>query len=98
GGWMGVGNDPRYFHTSTFNPFPFPLVVDPNLTTTDPLFAQKERLCELGEKLDAFRKGRLAEHDFLTMTGLYNALERLRELEAGIGEPLTDAERDVHCA
>ena len=98
GGWMGVGNDPRYFHTSTFNPFPFPLVIDPNLTTTDPLFAQKERLCELGEKLDAFRKGRLAEHDFLTMTGLYNALERLRELEAGIGEPLTDAERDVHCA
>jgi hypothetical protein len=30
------------------------------------------------------------------MTGLYNALERLRELENGIGEPLTAAERDVH--
>ena len=56
------------------------------------------RLAELGERLDAFRKERLAAHDFLTMTGLYNALERLRELDAGIGAPLTDAERDVYDA
>lgn len=32
--------------------------------------------------LDAFRKERLAEHDFLTMTKLYNVLERVRALEA----------------
>ena len=43
--------------------------------------ALKDRLRELGERLDAFRKQRLAEHAFLTMTGLYNALERLREID-----------------
>lgn len=32
------------------------------------------------------------------MTGLYNALERVRELDAGIGDPLTDAERDTYDA
>jgi hypothetical protein len=96
GNWQGAGNDPVYTHAATFDPFPFPLAVDPTLKPSDPLFAQQERLRELGERLDAFRKQRLAEHDFLTMTGLYNALERLRELENGIGEPLTAAERDVH--
>jgi hypothetical protein len=38
----------------------------------------------------------MADHDHLTMTGMYNVLERVRELEAGIGEPLTDSERDVY--
>ena len=98
GGFLGVGNDPRYNNSRTFDPFPFPLAVDPTLKPTDPLFAQQERLRELGERLDAFRKERLAEHDFLTMTGLYNALERLRELKNGVGEPLTEAERNVHQA
>jgi hypothetical protein len=41
----------------------------------------------------------MAEHPFLTMTGLYNSLERLRELETGCDvPPLTDTERDVHQA
>ncbi len=84
GGWQGVGNDLVYQHTNTFNRFP---VIDPSPHLTD-----------LGERLDAFRKERLAAHDFLTMTGLYNALERVRELDAGIGEPLTDAERDTYDA
>lgn len=43
-------------------------------------------------------KERLAAHDFLTMTGLYNALERVRELDAGVGAPLSDAERDTYDA
>lgn len=99
GAWMGVGNDPVYAKSETFDPFPFPLAVDPRLASDDPLFAQQERLRELGERLDAFRKDRLAEHSFLTMTGLYNALERLRELENGCDvPPLTAAERDVHQA
>ncbi len=85
GGWLGMGNDPRYSKTRTFDPFPFPV------TTSS-------RLAELGERLDAFRKERLAAHDFLTMTGLYNALERVRELDAGIGAPLSAAERDVYDA
>jgi hypothetical protein len=88
-----------YVKTSVFDPFPFPLCVDPTLPANDPLRAQQDRLRELGERLDAFRKDRLAEHSFLTMTGLYNALERLRELENGCDvPPLTEAERDVHQA
>ena len=97
GAWMGVGNDPVYAKSETFDPFPFPLAVDPRLTPGDPLYAQQERLRELGERLDAFRKERLAKHSFLTLTGLYNALERQRELENGCSvPPLTAAERDVH--
>ena len=86
GGWMGAGNDPRYVHTSTFEPFPFPALTD----------AQSAKLDQLGERLDAFRKERLAEHDFLTMTDMYNVLERLRELEQGVGEPFSQKERDIH--
>jgi hypothetical protein len=99
GGWMGVGNDARYTNSRTFDPFPFPDLSE-NLSL-------KSRLAELGERLDAFRKERLAAHDFLTMTGLYNVLERVRELEwkAGPGRhsdnadaiaPLTDKERDIY--
>jgi len=82
GGWQGIGNDLVYQHTNTFNRFPF----------------AKPAGADLGLRLDAFRKERLAAHDFLTMTGLYNALERVRELDAGIGDPLTPAERDVYDA
>jgi hypothetical protein len=90
---------PRYIKTNVFERFPFPLAVDPTLTPGDPAFAQQESLRELGMRLDSFRKGRLTSHSFLTMTGLYNALERLRELENGCDvSPLTDAERDVHQA
>lgn len=92
GGWQGVGNDPVYQHTNTFDPFPFA-----NLEAMDSRLL--EYLGKLGERLDAFRRQRLADHSFLTMTGLYNALERLRELENGYDvPPLTDAERDVHQA
>lgn len=91
GGWLGMGNDPRYSKTRTFDPFPFP-----DLEGREAL---KDRLRELGERLDSFRKERLAQHDFLTMTGLYNALERLREIESDTAQPpLTGSERDVHQA
>ncbi len=94
GGWQGAGNDPVYQHTDTFNPFPFPACV-----TDDSNPALRQRLAELGERLDAFRKERLAEHAFLTMTGLYNVLERVRELENGCDvEPLNDKERVIYDA
>jgi hypothetical protein len=47
--------------------------------TFDP--ALRLRLSNLGERLNAFRKERPAAHDLLTMTALYNVLERVRELE-----------------
>jgi hypothetical protein len=99
GAWLGVGNDPRYSKSRTFDPFPFPdLASNPTI---------QSRLDTLGERLDSFRKERLAAHDFLTMTGLYNVLERIRELDwkAGPGrhgesatqiEPLSDKERDIY--
>ncbi|WP_343041930.1 type IIL restriction-modification enzyme MmeI [Parvibaculum indicum] len=87
GGRLGVGNDPRYNKTRCFDPFPFP---DPDEPT-------KQRLRELGERLDAFRKERQAEHPDLTMTGMYNVLERLRELDADpSAEPLSDKEKAIH--
>lgn len=94
GGWLGVGNDSRYNKTRTFDPFPFPGL----LTDTEPdphARALKDRLGDLGERLDAFRKERIAAHDDLTMTGIYNRLERRREALAG-GEPLSEMEREDH--
>lgn len=99
GGRQGIGDDPVYQHTDTFNPFPFPAAASEDVISDQQASAQRDRLSQLGERLDAFRKERLAKHSFLTMTGLYNALERLRELENGCNvPPLTDAERDVHQA
>lgn len=92
GGWLGVGNDSVYVKTKTFDPFPFPACV-----TDDTNLALTKRLEELGERLDAFRKERLAAHDFLTMTGLYNVLERVRELDNGCDvDPLSDKEKDIY--
>jgi len=68
GGWLGVGNDPVYVKSRCFDPFPFPAADD----------GQKQRICALAEDLDAHRKRVLAEHPHLTLTGLYNVLERLR--------------------
>lgn len=83
GGWLGVGNDTRYFHTKTFNPFPFP-------DSTD---AQKAVIGAIAEDLDAHRKRVLADHEHLTLTGLYNVLERLR---AGAKpDDLNDKERRI---
>ncbi|MGP9820719.1 class I SAM-dependent DNA methyltransferase [Salinarimonas sp. NSM] len=91
GGWQGVGNDPVYQHTETFDPYPFPACI------TDPTHPLTLRLRDLGERLDAHRKARLAEHGDLTMTGLYNVLERVRALEAGADvPPLSEAERSVY--
>lgn len=84
----GVLEDrPIYTKSSAFDPFPFPVLTDQQATKLD----------ELGERLDAFRKERLAEHSFLTMTDIYNVLERLRALEAGADvPPLSDKEKDIH--
>lgn len=86
GGWLGVGNDPVYIKTRCFDPFPFP----------EPNEKQKKRLRELGEALDAHRKRVLDTHSDLTLTKLYNVLERVRDAERGDGEPLDEAERDLY--
>ena len=66
-----------------FDPFPFPA----------PDNALRARVRDLGERLDAHRKSVLDSHGHLTMTGLYNVLEKVRA-----GETLTDADTDVYDA
>jgi hypothetical protein len=67
GGWLGIGNDPRYSKSRCFDPFPFPETND----------MQKEAIRAPAEALDALRKQVLAEHPELTLTKLYNAREAI---------------------
>ena len=76
---MYIG-DVRYTKSRCFDPFPFPDASD----------AHKATLRALGEELDATRKRVLAEHPDLTLTGLYNVLEKLKSRE-----PLTPEDEDV---
>jgi hypothetical protein len=80
GGRLGVGNDPRYNKSDCFDPFPFPLCGE----------REKTRIRELAEALDAHRKQVQAKHG-VTLTGLYNVLEKIRA-----GETLTEKEKFVH--
>jgi len=67
-GWLGAGNDPTYNNSICFNKFPFPTLTD----------AQKTTLRTLGEDLDAHHKRQQAAHPKLTLTQMYNVLEKLR--------------------
>lgn len=68
GGWQGVGNDPRYTKSRCFDPFPFP----------DASEEQAQGIRHIAEELDALRKRQQAKHPDLTLTALYNVLEKLR--------------------
>jgi hypothetical protein len=81
GGRLGVGNDPRYNKTRCFDPFPFPLTTD----------ALSEKIRVLGEALDRHRKAQQDRHPALTITGMYNVLEKLRS-----GEELTAKDKIIH--
>lgn len=83
GGWLGYGNDPRYSKSRCFDPFPFP----------DPGQDLRQKLRAAGEELDATRKKVLADNPDLTLTGLYNVLERVKALRPG--EKLSGKEEDV---
>jgi hypothetical protein len=80
GARLGVGNDPNYNHSECFAKFPLPLCGE----------AEKEPIRKLAEELDAHRKRVQAQHG-LTLTGLYNVLEKIRA-----GEKLTDKEKLIH--
>jgi hypothetical protein len=71
---------PRYTNSFCFDPFPFPDLED----------APSEKLGTLGKELDATRKLVLAENPDLTLTGLYNLLEKVKA-----GTPLTPIEEDA---
>jgi len=72
---------PRYNKTRCFEPFPFP----------DCTEAQKDRIRALADALDLHRKRQQERHPDLTLTGMYNVLEKLRT-----GEALTAKGKTIH--
>ncbi|MDQ1348248.1 MAG: Class SAM-dependent methyltransferase, partial [Acidobacteriota bacterium] len=72
---------PTWTNTTCFLPFAFPVCA----------FDVADRIRQLGEQLDAHRKRQQAAHPGLTITGMYNVLEKLRA-----GEELTAKERVIH--
>jgi hypothetical protein len=97
GGWLGVGNDSTYNHSSCFDPFPFPALSRDGLPSLPQgcgalgESALPDRIRDLAERLDAHRKRQQALHPKLTLTKMYNVLAKLRS-----GEELTSAERAIH--
>ncbi|KMW60726.1 hypothetical protein AIOL_000890 [Candidatus Rhodobacter oscarellae] len=81
GGRLGVGNDPRYNKSRCCDPFPFPDLTDD----------QRTRLRTLGEELDAHRKRQQAAHPKLTLTQMYNVLEKLHG-----GETIEGKDREIY--
>lgn len=81
GGWLGVGNDSTYNHIDCFLRFPF-------LELTD---EQAAEIGQLAEQIDAHRKRQQAEHPTLTLTGMYNVMEKLRA-----GEELNAKEQTIN--
>jgi hypothetical protein len=73
---------PRYNKTRCFEPFPFPALEESPL---------KQRIRDLGERLDAHRKRQQALHPALTLTGMYNVLEKLRA-----GQALDARDKVIH--
>jgi len=65
-----LGPTPRYNNTRCFEPFPFP----------DASEAQKARIRTLAEQLDAHRKRQQAQHPSLTLTDMYNVLQKTSEV------------------
>jgi hypothetical protein len=81
GGRLGKGNDPVYVKTACFDPFPFP----------DPSPDLRDRIGAVAERLDAHRKAAIVRDERVTMTGMYNVVEKLRS-----GAALSSKERAVH--
>jgi hypothetical protein len=69
---------PRYTKSACFDPFPFPSPGD----------LLKAQIRSVAEELDAFRKQRQKEHPDLTLTQMYNVLEKLKAMEAAKAAPL----------
>jgi hypothetical protein len=67
GGWLGVGDDPRWNKSLVFDPFPFPELSE----------SQRAKLRSAGEELDATRKRVLSEQPDLSLTDLYNVLAKV---------------------
>lgn len=78
---LGVGNDPTYNHSQCFTTFPFPVLG----------FSAATKIRDIAEQIDAHRKRQQAAHPSLTLTGMYNVLEKLRA-----GEELIDKDKTIN--
>ena len=74
---------PTYVKSECFEKFPFP--------ASDA--AAQDRIRQIAEELDAHRKRVQAQHPGLTLTGMYNVLEKLRA-----GAALSEKEKQIHDA
>jgi hypothetical protein len=81
GGRMGVGNDPRYTKKLCFDAFPFPT----------PSSELRASIASAAESIDKFRKQALSRDELVTITALYNVVEK-REAN----EELTESEGRVN--
>ncbi|MCC7141908.1 MAG: class I SAM-dependent DNA methyltransferase [Candidatus Eisenbacteria bacterium] len=72
---------PRYNKTKCFEAFPFPIGTE----------EQRTRIAAIAEDIDAHRKRQQASHAGLTLTALYNVVERIRA-----GETLSARDREIH--
>ena len=77
--WLGVGNDPRYTPTTTFETFPFPQGLTPNIPAknhaADP---RAKRIAKAAKKLDDLRRAWLNPPDLVDI---------VPEVVAGIPRP-----------
>lgn len=78
-----LGPTPRYNKTRCFETFPFP----------DATPSQQTTIRALAEQLDAHRKRQQALHPSLTLTDLYNVLEKVRSLA---DSPLSAKEKQIY--
>ncbi|GAB7024748.1 class I SAM-dependent DNA methyltransferase [Salidesulfovibrio brasiliensis] len=78
---IGKGNDLVYVKSRCFETFPFPEVSSKS----------KARIRQLAEELDAHRKKRLQACPGVSMTKMYNVLEKMRNCET-----LTEKEQKIH--
>ena len=77
-----LGPTPVYVKTTCFESFPFPAIEEGAL---------KQRIRDLGEHLDAHRKRQQELHPDLTLTGIYNVLQKIRS-----GEALNAKDKIIH--
>lgn len=71
GGRLGVGNDSRYNKTRCFETFAFPELSE----------QQKTTIGDVADKIDKHRKQQQEQYPKLTLTNIYNVLEKLRKDE-----------------
>jgi len=72
---------PVWVKSTCFDAFPFP----------DASLMQQAQIRDLAERIDAHRKRQQALHPKLTLTGMYNVLEKLRACE-----PLNTKDKTIH--